>query len=221
MQNIILLDTEKLGQRGFQHDGPAPTTHTHTHWRNTGGRAGSLMPHPPRVPMPMNLSKHLFTYWLGVSTVELCGWKKRDLGGVLRYVRAQKWGGAETFCPPLPGKSGGEHPLAPPCSYAYVYQLFNFVSNQWKRKSEVLLAPEFQHTFYSLCSCLDQSSRQSRGKEVSQIPQFNLGPKGGNWTQLSTCVTCLPLQPIGWSLIRTCRNTALNSTHQFFKLGKP
>ena len=41
----------------------------------------------------------------------------------MRYVRAQKWGGGgDLLLPPLPGKSGGERPLAPPpCSYAYVH----------------------------------------------------------------------------------------------------
>ena len=114
MQNIISLDTEKLARRGFQHEGPPPPPHTHTHWRNTGG-AGS--PAPP-VPTPMNVSKHL-TDWSGVSTVELCGWKKRNLGGILRYVRPQKWGGGDLLPPPLPGKWGGERPPCPPCSYAY------------------------------------------------------------------------------------------------------
>ena len=119
MQNIISLDTEKLARRGFQHDGPAPP-HTHTHWRNTGGLGPSPPPRP--VPTPMNLSKHLLTNWLGVSTVELCGWKKRDLGGILTYVQAQKWGGGRRppSAPP-PWKVGGRAaPCPPPCSYAYV-----------------------------------------------------------------------------------------------------
>ena len=75
----------------------------------------TLGPSPHPVPMPMNLSKHLLTDWLGVSTVELCGWKKRDLGGILRYVRAQKVGGAETsFRSPSLESGGGELPPSPP-----------------------------------------------------------------------------------------------------------
>ena len=61
----------------------------------------------------MNFSKHL-TDWLGVSTVELCGWKKRNLGGILRYVRPQKWGGGRRPpSAPLPWKVRGR---APPCT---------------------------------------------------------------------------------------------------------
>ena len=80
MQNIILLDTEKLAQMGFQHGGGLiPPLPLEKHW----GMGLAL------VPTPMNFSKHL-TDWLGVSTVELCGQKKRDLGGILRYEQAQK-----------------------------------------------------------------------------------------------------------------------------------
>ena len=114
MQNIISLDTEKLARRGFQHEGPPPPN-THTHTEETLGGAGS--PAPP-VPTPMNVSKHL-TDWLGVSTVELCAWKKGNVGGILRYVQPQKWGGGDLLPPPLPGKWGGERPPCPPCSYAY------------------------------------------------------------------------------------------------------
>ena len=91
--------------------GHPPPLHTHTLEKH-GGEGTQA---PPRVPTPMNFSKHV-TDWSGVSTVELCGWKKRDLSGILRYVRAQKWGGGETFRPPLPGKWGGERPpcLPPP-----------------------------------------------------------------------------------------------------------
>ena len=73
MQNIILLDIEKLARRGFQHGGGHPPSPLEKHW------GMGLAP----VPTPMNFSKHL-TDWLGVSTVELCGRKKRDLGGILR-----------------------------------------------------------------------------------------------------------------------------------------
>ena len=113
MQSIISLDTEKLARRGFQHEAPP----THTHWRNTGGP-----PPPPRVPTPMNFSKYL-TDWLGVSTVELCGWKKRDLGGILRYVRAQKWGGGggDLLPPPPPWKVGGRVPRLPPPPCAVLF----------------------------------------------------------------------------------------------------
>ena len=83
----------------------------HTHWRNAGGLGSP--PHP--VPTPMNFSKHLLTDWLGVSTVELCGWKKTDLGGILRYVRAQKWGAETSFHPPSLESGGGGRvpPLLP------------------------------------------------------------------------------------------------------------
>ena len=54
MQNIISLDTEKLARRGFQHEGPP-----HTHTGETRGELGPLPPPPPRVPTPMNFSKHL------------------------------------------------------------------------------------------------------------------------------------------------------------------
>ena len=118
MQNIISLDTEKLPEGASSMTGQRPPP-PHTHTGGTlGGGAG---PSAPRGPTPMNLSKHLLTYWLGVSTVELCGWKKRDLGGILRYVRAQKWGGGDLLLPPPPWKVGGRAPpLPPPCSYAYV-----------------------------------------------------------------------------------------------------
>ena len=81
---------------------------THTLEKKTGG----LGPLPPPVPTPMNFSKYL-TDWLGVSTVELCGWKETDLIRILRYVRAQKWGGARPPSAPLPGKWGGERPPFP------------------------------------------------------------------------------------------------------------
>ena len=68
----------------------------------------------------MNFSKHL-TDWFGVGTVELCGRKKRDLGGILRYVWAQKWGSGDLLLPPPPWKVGGASTPCPPCSYAYVY----------------------------------------------------------------------------------------------------
>ena len=103
----------KLARRGFQHEDPPPT---HTHWKNTG-RRGWVPASPPLVPTPMNFWKHLLTDWLGVSTVELCGWKKRDLGGILRYVRAQKCmcGAGDLLPPPsLESGGGGERPFAPP-----------------------------------------------------------------------------------------------------------
>ena len=110
MQNIISLDTKQPARRGFQHEGPPPPN---THTGETLG--GGWVPRPPPVPTPMNFSKHLLTDWLGVSTVELCGWKKRDLGGILRYVRAQKWGGdGDLLLPPPSLESGGTSaPLAP------------------------------------------------------------------------------------------------------------
>ena len=84
----------KTGPKGLPAWGATPPTHTlEKHGRE------ELDPPPPRVPTPMNFSKHL-TDWLGVSTVELCGWKKRDLGGILRYVRAQKWRGSGNLLPP-------------------------------------------------------------------------------------------------------------------------
>ena len=87
-----------------------------THTLEKPAAAGS--PAPP-VPTPMNFSKHLLTDWLGFSTVKLCGWKKRDLGGILRYVRAQKCvcggGGGDLLPPPpLPGKGGEASPPLPP-----------------------------------------------------------------------------------------------------------
>ena len=61
----------------------------------------------------MNFLKHL-TDWLGVNTVELYGWKKRDLGGTLRYVWAQKWGGRDPLPPPPPWRVRGRaSPLTP------------------------------------------------------------------------------------------------------------
>ena len=101
MQNIILLDTEKLAQRSFQHGDPP----TPPHWRNTEG-AGS----PP--PLPMNFSKHL-TDWLGVSTVELCGRKKRDLQ---ICVSPKVGGGSRPLSTLLPWKVGkwAPAPLVPP-----------------------------------------------------------------------------------------------------------
>ena len=108
-QNIISLDTEKLARRSFQHGAPSPPPH----WKNGGGG----------VWVPPGSNDHEFlrlTDWLGVSTVELCGRKKRNLGGILRYVWAQKWGVAEIpFRAPLPGKWGGGRAPLPPCSCAY------------------------------------------------------------------------------------------------------
>ena len=88
-------------QRGFQHGGAG-----RPHWKNRG----AWVP-PPPAPKPMDFSKHLKD-WLGVSTVELCGQKKRDLGGILRYVQAQKWGAGDLLLPP-PGKWGRGEPLPP------------------------------------------------------------------------------------------------------------
>ena len=106
----------KTGPKGLPARGATLPPHTHTLQKHGG--AGS--PASPRVPTPMNFSKHL-TGWLGASTVELCGWKKRDLGGILRYVWAQEWGGGRPPSAPPPWKvGGGEHPpCPPPCSYAY------------------------------------------------------------------------------------------------------
>ena len=86
MQNIISLDTEKLAQKSFQHGRPPIPPH----WRNTEG-AGS----PSPVPTPMNFLKHFLTDWLGVSTVELFGRKKRDLGGIDLDLCEPKSGGGQ------------------------------------------------------------------------------------------------------------------------------
>ena len=84
------------------------------HWKNRGEPGSSL------VPTPINFLN--LTDWLGVSTVELCARKKRDLGGILRYVWAQKCVGEEPLLPPPPpGEWRGGSPLAPPPrSYANV-----------------------------------------------------------------------------------------------------
>ena len=98
----------KTGPKGLPACGATPSyTHSGETLRGPGPlsplRSGRLI---------YELLKHLLTDWLGVSTVELCRWKKRDLGGTLRYVRGQKWrGGArDLLLPTLPGKW-----RAPPC----------------------------------------------------------------------------------------------------------
>ena len=88
----------------------------------TGGGAWS----PPPVPTPMNFLKHL-TDWLGVSTVELCGQKKRHLAGSRDSVSPKVGAGTETpFC--MPPNSPSSHGGAPPgyaCTIgAQVSQLF-------------------------------------------------------------------------------------------------
>ena len=89
----------------------------HTHTGETLG--GYWVPCPP-VPTPTNFSKHLLTDWLRVSTVELCGWKKRDLE-ICASSKVCVCGGGDLLPAPLPGKWGGnEHLPCPPCSYAYV-----------------------------------------------------------------------------------------------------
>ena len=80
-KNIISLDTEKLARKGLPACGGGGWLGPF-HWKNGGG-AGSP---PPGFRTPMNFLKHLLTDWLGVSTVELCGQKKRHLGGILRCV---------------------------------------------------------------------------------------------------------------------------------------
>ena len=106
----------KTGPKGLPAWGAIPP-YTHTLEKHRGGGQGTQ---PPRVPTPKNFSKHL-TDWSGVSTVELCGWKKRDLSRILRYVRAQKWGGRNLLLPPFLESGGVSAPLTPPCSYAYVF----------------------------------------------------------------------------------------------------
>ena len=66
MQNIILLNTEKLVRGGFQHGWPFPPPH----WRNTGGWAAP-------VPTPMNFTKYL-TDSLGVDQYRGIVWVKEE-----------------------------------------------------------------------------------------------------------------------------------------------
>ena len=106
--NYYITGHWKTGPKGL----PAWGATTPTHTVEKHGGAGSPGP-PLRVPTPMNLSEHL-TDWLGVSTVELCGWKKRDL----EICASPKVEGQRPPSIPLPEKWGVSAPLAPPCSYA-------------------------------------------------------------------------------------------------------
>ena len=106
-QNILSLDTEKLAERSFQHWGGRVGGGRVPHWKNRG----SL--HPPLVPTPMNFLKH-FTDWLGVSTVDLCGRKKRDPGEILRLCVSPKVGGVNTPSAPPPWQVGVRNPPCPP-----------------------------------------------------------------------------------------------------------
>ena len=134
-----MLDTENLARRGFQHGGgQAPST----------GKQGGGVWFPLRVLAHMNFLKHLLTDWLGVSTVELCGRKERDLGGggTLRYVWAQKcvcvWGErSPSASPPSLESLGGRAPPCLPCYYAYgvvVLTLGTFSSGPWFYRRERL-----------------------------------------------------------------------------------
>ena len=84
--------------------------------RSPPGKTGRTLGPPPVLTL-LNFLKHL-TDWLGVSTVESCGWKKRDLNwrDLEIYVRGQKWGGGWDPLLPPPWKVGGgaSTPLPPP-----------------------------------------------------------------------------------------------------------
>ena len=57
---------------------------------STGETGEAWVPLAPHAVLTSMNSQNTFSDWFGVSTVELCGRKKRDLGGILRYLRAQK-----------------------------------------------------------------------------------------------------------------------------------
>ena len=104
MQTIISLDTEKLARRGFQHDGPAPPP--------TGEALGGGLSDPDAYELIKTPSHRLVrSQYCGIVWVKEKGsW--RDLE-ICASPKVCGGGGRRPPSAPLPGKCGGEHPLAP------------------------------------------------------------------------------------------------------------
>ena len=102
LQNVISLDTEKLARRGFQHEGPPPSTHTGE------TRGGAESPAPPLGPDAYELLKT--PHRLVRSQYCKILWEKEEGSwGDLAICASSKvaGGGGGDLLPPPPLKVGG------------------------------------------------------------------------------------------------------------------
>ena len=151
MQTIISLGTEKLARRGFQHEGPHHTYTLKKHW------GGSVPPSPGPDAYELFKTPHRLVR----STVKLCGWKKRNLGGSWDMCEPKSvcvWGGGRDLLPPPPWKVwGGKHSPCPP-PFLYAYEL---LQTPWKgifmivKHQFMVMKSKKCSSFTRLYNCID------------------------------------------------------------------
>ena len=121
MQNIILLDTEKLGLPAGGATLPPPP---HTHWRNTGalGPPGPNAYELFKTPHRLVRSQYCGIVWVK----EEGSWRDLEI-----CVSPRVGGGRDLLPLPLLGKWGGEHP--PPISTPMSSSALSFLSQLVKQ----------------------------------------------------------------------------------------